>query len=202
MAAPNDTVRSIDVLRPGNTGAALPVVFVAGPFTQVGGQAANRPNSRVLPVANESRFGIYQVDDKRVMVPLAIAQDMLSWMLLEDDTIPADHAEAHLHDGTVLRRTVEAGRGSEKNFASDADVVAKFPTRFVGLACDADAVPPAASSPTAVKTSSSESGVSRTARSRIGSSAASSPGWSCLVAMPLMLPHLRSNRNPGPVGGA
>jgi 2-methylcitrate dehydratase PrpD len=36
------------------------------------------------------------------------------------------HAEAHLHDGTVLKRTVEAGRGSEKNFASDADVVAKF----------------------------------------------------------------------------
>jgi hypothetical protein len=25
-----------------------------------------------------------------------------------------------------MRRTVEAGRGSEKNFASDADVVAKF----------------------------------------------------------------------------
>ena len=36
------------------------------------------------------------------------------------------HAEAHLHDGTVMKRTVEAGRGSEKNFASDADVVAKF----------------------------------------------------------------------------
>lgn len=36
------------------------------------------------------------------------------------------HAEAHLNDGTVLKRTVEAGRGSEKNFASDADVVAKF----------------------------------------------------------------------------
>ncbi len=36
------------------------------------------------------------------------------------------HAEAHLVDGTVLKRTVEAGRGSEKNFASDADVVAKF----------------------------------------------------------------------------
>ena len=36
------------------------------------------------------------------------------------------HAEAHLNDGTVLKRTVEAGRGSEKNFAPDADVVAKF----------------------------------------------------------------------------
>jgi 2-methylcitrate dehydratase PrpD len=36
------------------------------------------------------------------------------------------HAEAHLNDGTVLKRTVEAGRGSEKNFASDADVVRKF----------------------------------------------------------------------------
>jgi aconitate decarboxylase len=36
------------------------------------------------------------------------------------------HAEAHLNDGTVLKRTVEAGRGSEMNFASDADVVQKF----------------------------------------------------------------------------
>ena len=36
------------------------------------------------------------------------------------------HAEAHLNDGTVMKRTVEAGRGSEKNFASDADVIAKF----------------------------------------------------------------------------
>jgi 2-methylcitrate dehydratase PrpD len=36
------------------------------------------------------------------------------------------HAETHLNDGTVLKRTVEAGRGSEKNFASDADVIAKF----------------------------------------------------------------------------
>ena len=36
------------------------------------------------------------------------------------------HAEVHLNDGTVMKRTVEAGRGSEKNFASDADVVQKF----------------------------------------------------------------------------
>jgi 2-methylcitrate dehydratase PrpD len=31
-----------------------------------------------------------------------------------------------LKDGTRMERTVEAGRGNEKNFASQADVVAKF----------------------------------------------------------------------------
>jgi len=36
------------------------------------------------------------------------------------------HAEVHLNDGTVMKRTVEAGRGSEKNFAPDSDVVQKF----------------------------------------------------------------------------
>jgi hypothetical protein len=36
------------------------------------------------------------------------------------------HVEAHLNDGTVMKRTVEAARGSEKKFASDADIVAKF----------------------------------------------------------------------------
>src|SRR6187397_1805831 len=36
------------------------------------------------------------------------------------------HAEAHLNDGTVLKRTVEAGRGSEQKFASDSDIVEKF----------------------------------------------------------------------------
>jgi ABC-type lipoprotein release transport system permease subunit len=41
------------------------------------GQAATRASSRVLPIANETRFGIYQVDDKRTMVPLHIAQQML-----------------------------------------------------------------------------------------------------------------------------
>jgi 2-methylcitrate dehydratase PrpD len=35
-------------------------------------------------------------------------------------------AEVHLNDGTVMKRTVEAARGSEKKFASDADVVQKF----------------------------------------------------------------------------
>jgi 2-methylcitrate dehydratase PrpD len=35
-------------------------------------------------------------------------------------------AEVHLNDGTVMQRTVEAARGSEKKFASDADVVQKF----------------------------------------------------------------------------
>ena len=36
------------------------------------------------------------------------------------------HAEVHLNDGTVMKRTVEAARGSERKFASDADVVQKF----------------------------------------------------------------------------
>ncbi|MCI3953291.1 MAG: mmgE/PrpD family protein [Burkholderiales bacterium] len=36
------------------------------------------------------------------------------------------HVEAHLHDGTVMKRTVEAARGSEKKFASEADIVGKF----------------------------------------------------------------------------
>jgi 2-methylcitrate dehydratase PrpD len=36
------------------------------------------------------------------------------------------HAEVHLNDGTVMKRTVEAARGSEKKFASDTDVIGKF----------------------------------------------------------------------------
>jgi 2-methylcitrate dehydratase PrpD len=36
------------------------------------------------------------------------------------------HVEAHLNDGSVMKRTVEAARGSEKKFASDAEVIAKF----------------------------------------------------------------------------
>ncbi|MSQ10872.1 MAG: MmgE/PrpD family protein [Dehalococcoidia bacterium] len=36
------------------------------------------------------------------------------------------HVEAHLTDGTTLRRTVEAPRVSEHSFASEADVVEKF----------------------------------------------------------------------------
>ncbi|MGE5098229.1 MAG: MmgE/PrpD family protein [Betaproteobacteria bacterium] len=38
----------------------------------------------------------------------------------------AVRVEVHLADGTRLERSVEAPRGSEKKFASDADVVAKF----------------------------------------------------------------------------
>ncbi|MDP1535767.1 MAG: MmgE/PrpD family protein [Burkholderiales bacterium] len=34
--------------------------------------------------------------------------------------------ELHLHDGTVMKRTVEAARGSEKHFASDAEIIEKF----------------------------------------------------------------------------
>jgi 2-methylcitrate dehydratase PrpD len=36
------------------------------------------------------------------------------------------HVEAHLKDGTVMKRTVEAARGSEKKFATEAEIVEKF----------------------------------------------------------------------------
>jgi aconitate decarboxylase len=36
------------------------------------------------------------------------------------------HVEAHLNDGSVMKRTVEAARGSEKKFASDAEIVEKY----------------------------------------------------------------------------
>lgn len=36
------------------------------------------------------------------------------------------HVEVHLKDGTTLKRTVEAARGSEKKFASDAEIVEKY----------------------------------------------------------------------------
>ena len=36
------------------------------------------------------------------------------------------HVEAHLNDGTMMQRTVEAPRGSEKKFASESDIVEKF----------------------------------------------------------------------------
>ena len=57
------------------------------------------------------------------------------------------HAEAHLKDGTVLKRTVESGRGSEQKFASDSDIVEKFeklagkalPKAQVGQAARCDA---------------------------------------------------------------
>ena len=36
------------------------------------------------------------------------------------------HVETHLNDGTVMKRTVEAARGSEKHFATDAEIIEKF----------------------------------------------------------------------------
>ena len=36
------------------------------------------------------------------------------------------HVQIELHDGTILKTTVESGRGSEHNFASEADIVSKF----------------------------------------------------------------------------
>ncbi len=36
------------------------------------------------------------------------------------------HVEAHLKDGTVMKRTVESPRGSEKKFATETEVVEKF----------------------------------------------------------------------------
>lgn len=36
------------------------------------------------------------------------------------------HVQVELNDGTLLKTTVESGRGSEHNFASEADIVSKF----------------------------------------------------------------------------
>ena len=36
------------------------------------------------------------------------------------------HVEVHLNDGAVMKRTVEAARGSEKKFAGEAEIVEKF----------------------------------------------------------------------------
>jgi 2-methylcitrate dehydratase PrpD len=36
------------------------------------------------------------------------------------------HVEAHLNDGAVLKRTLEAARGSEKKFATDAEIIEKY----------------------------------------------------------------------------
>ncbi|MEK6592588.1 MAG: MmgE/PrpD family protein [Pseudomonadota bacterium] len=36
------------------------------------------------------------------------------------------HVEAHLNDGSVMKRSVEAARGSEKKFATDAEIIAKY----------------------------------------------------------------------------
>jgi|SRR5579871_6246002 len=43
------------------------------------------------------------------------------------------HVEVTLRDGTLLRRTVEAPRGSERHFAADAEIIAKF-ERLAGAA--------------------------------------------------------------------
>ena len=36
------------------------------------------------------------------------------------------HVELYLNDGTIMKRTVEAARGSEKHFATDAEIIGKF----------------------------------------------------------------------------
>jgi 2-methylcitrate dehydratase PrpD len=72
---------------------------------------------------------------------------------IEDPAITAEgpnmrhkvRVEVHLKDGSMLEETVETARGSEYNFASDADIVAKFqrlasktlPTAQVGALKDA-----------------------------------------------------------------
>jgi 2-methylcitrate dehydratase PrpD len=43
------------------------------------------------------------------------------------------HVEVHLRDGTMLRETREAPRGSEHSFASEADIVEKFRNLTVGI---------------------------------------------------------------------
>jgi hypothetical protein len=67
--------------------------------------------------------------------------------------------EAFLNDGTRMERTVEAPRGSEKKFGSDADIVEKFqvtlhtsqgmrmppsPTQCTGASIANDALPSSA----------------------------------------------------------
>jgi 2-methylcitrate dehydratase PrpD len=34
--------------------------------------------------------------------------------------------EVHLNDGTLLQETVETARGSERNFATEAEIISKF----------------------------------------------------------------------------
>lgn len=43
------------------------------------------------------------------------------------------HVEVHLRDGTVMRETREAPRGSEHSFATEADIVEKFRKLTVGI---------------------------------------------------------------------
>ena len=74
-----------------------------------------------------------QFDEARVADParMALSEKV---EVLGDPKITAKGAKArhevrvevHLKDGKRMERTVEAGRGNEKNFASEADVVEKF----------------------------------------------------------------------------
>ena len=60
---------------------------------------------------------------------------------LEDPALTAEgpdmrhkvHVEVYLKDGTLLRETTETARGSEHNFASDADIAAKFERLATGV---------------------------------------------------------------------
>jgi lipoprotein-releasing system permease protein len=54
---------------------AFDVTLTTIPVT--GGGLETQPKSMILPVVNEFMSGVYLIDDKRVMIPLATAQDML-----------------------------------------------------------------------------------------------------------------------------
>ncbi len=58
------------------------------------------PESRVFPVVNEFFSGVFLIDDKRVMIPLSVAQDMLH--LDEDQYVDEDE----LDDETGLPRVI------------------------------------------------------------------------------------------------
>lgn len=58
------------------------------------------PESRVFPVVNEFFSGVFLIDDKRVMIPLAVAQQMLH--LDEDEYVD----EEELDDQTGLPRVI------------------------------------------------------------------------------------------------
>lgn len=60
------------------------------------GNQVSDPKSRIFPVANEAQFGVYQIDDNRVLIPIDVLQEMLE--LDQQDII--DPNEIDLDTGT------------------------------------------------------------------------------------------------------
>jgi len=74
------------------------VTLTLVPVDPKGGLQA--PESRVFPVVNEFFSGVYLIDDKRVLIPLSVAQDMLH--LDEDQYVDPDE----LDDQTGLPKVI------------------------------------------------------------------------------------------------